>query len=93
MDPKAIHTTLAATGQLESLKEQLRAQLAEAGWNEQVRGLIREHIRRQDLATVTVDSILDAVLAPAQESVPDPIRTDLLRAITAAVDSKRNPSS
>ncbi|KAJ3371136.1 Transcription and mRNA export factor eny2 [Allomyces arbusculus] len=85
MDRQSLYQKLMASGERDLVKEQLRAQLAECGWRDQVRAKIREAIERDGIDKVSVESLVHQIVPAAQELVPDRVRQDLCQRVQAAL--------
>jgi enhancer of yellow 2 transcription factor len=65
------------SGHEKQLKDDLRQQLIDCGWRDQVKQRCKNVIKERGME-ITVEELIGAVSQPANDSVPETIRTDLL---------------
>lgn len=77
----------------------LRAQLIESGWRDEMKEIARDTIRNQGLSKVTVDELVAEVLPRGKASVPEDIKANLLESVRnfvrheTSADNNNNPNS
>jgi enhancer of yellow 2 transcription factor len=65
------------SGHEKQLKDDLRQQLIDCGWRDQVKQRCKNVIKERGME-ITVEELIGAVSQPANDSVPETIRADLL---------------
>lgn len=79
--PNIVQRQMMASGELDRMRELLRARLIECGWRDQMLLLCRKIVLESDINTLTVDDILDKITAQGRALVPDTIKKELLQKI------------
>lgn len=83
---------LSESGHEKQLKDDLRQQLIDCGWRDQVKQRCKSVIKERGM-DITVEELIGAVSQPANDSVPDTIRNDLLiklKHFLAALERERD---
>ncbi|KAL0274097.1 UNVERIFIED_CONTAM: hypothetical protein PYX00_006609 [Menopon gallinae] len=88
--PNIVQRQMMASGELDRMRELLRARLAECGWKDQMVLLCRKVVAENDINTLTVDDILDKITPQGRALVPDTVKKELLQKIKTYLMEEAN---
>ena len=80
---------LQETGEIKKIKTELRAQLIECGWRDEMRMLAQNAIRQRGITKVTADELVEELKPRSKSAVPENVKSDLMNSITNFVRKER----
>ena len=72
---------LEQNGEIDRLKDLLRSRLIESGWRDEMKAACQSYIRSRGIDQVTLDELVAEITPRGRASVPDPIKSDILKEI------------
>ncbi|ORX33483.1 transcription factor e(y)2-domain-containing protein [Kockovaella imperatae] len=85
-----IKKRLLETGDWERISRALRAQLEEAGWEDELKDLAKERVRAQ--STPSLQALLEEISAQANKMIPPHIQKAVQQEIEAALEREVEPA-
>eukprot|EP00658_Telonema_sp_P-2_P062010 TRINITY_DN5066_c0_g1_i1.p2 TRINITY_DN5066_c0_g1~~TRINITY_DN5066_c0_g1_i1.p2 ORF type:complete len:109 (+),score=39.61 TRINITY_DN5066_c0_g1_i1:191-517(+) len=89
-----INQRLEESGEKAELKKLLKTKLLACGWRDGLKQHCAALIRQKGLEDISLDTLVEEITPHARETVPDPVKQDLLRRIRAFLsENKIQPKS
>ena len=82
------------TGEIDTVRTQLRSQLADCGWRDEMRALVQKAIlERGGVGRMTVDELVEELKPRSQSAVPENVKSDLMQSITSFIRKERGEAA
>jgi enhancer of yellow 2 transcription factor len=84
---QTVMAKLVETGEKDKLKEMIRDRLISCGWRDELKEFCKEVIRKKGLEKVTVEELVAEITPHGRSTVPEEIKTELLKRIRTFLQS------
>ena len=82
------------TREIDTVRTQLRSQLADCGWRDEMRALVQKAIlERGGVGRVTVDELVEELKPRSQSAVPGNVKADLMQSVTSFIRKERGEAA
>ena len=82
------------TGEIDTVRTQLRSQLMECGWREEMRTLVKQAIlERGGVGRVSLEELVEELKQRSQSAVPENVKSDLMHNITSFIRKERGEAA
>lgn len=77
------------TGEIKTIKANLRSQLIECGWRDEMKMLVQNAIRERGIGKVTADELVEELKPRSKSAVPENVKSDLMNSVTDFIRRER----
>jgi enhancer of yellow 2 transcription factor len=84
---QTVMAKLVESGEKDKLKEMIRDRLVQCGWRDELKEFCKEVIRRKGLEKVTVEELVAEITPQGRATVPEDIKSELLKRIRTFLQS------
>ena len=82
------------TGEIDTVRTQLRSQLMECGWREEMRALVKQAIlERGGVGRVSLEELVEDLKPRSQSAVPENVKSDLMQNVTSFMRKERGEAA
>eukprot|EP00563_Minutocellus_polymorphus_P016581 CAMPEP_0181047236 /NCGR_PEP_ID=MMETSP1070-20121207/14771_1 /TAXON_ID=265543 /ORGANISM="Minutocellus polymorphus, Strain NH13" /LENGTH=208 /DNA_ID=CAMNT_0023125893 /DNA_START=6 /DNA_END=632 /DNA_ORIENTATION=+ len=82
------------TGEIDTVRTQLRSQLIDCGWRDEMRVLVQKAIvERGGVGRVTLEELVEEIKPRSQSAVPENVKSDLMLNVTSFIRKERGEAA
>ena len=82
------------TGEIDTVRAQLRSQLMECGWRDEMKALVRQAmLERGGIGRVSLEELVEELKPRSQSVVPENVKSDLMHNVTSFIRRERGEAA